>query len=130
MNWHHVGIHVTDLEKSIAFYESIFGFEVETRFEYDGESIVFLQKGHVRIELIKTEDQIMGEDRIHISWQVDNIHQWVESLGEKQVFPVDGPLFLDNGWQTVFFQGPDYEVIELIQLDNGLRSSDISTQTY
>ena len=30
---------------------------------------------------------------------------------------IEGPFKLKNGWETVFYQGPDNEVIEFLQME-------------
>ncbi len=49
---HHVGVHVEDLGRSIAFYEAVFGMRVVQRFVLGDEELAFLDGGPGLVELI------------------------------------------------------------------------------
>ena len=112
MNWHHIGIYVRELERSISFYQKHFGFSEEIRFQHEDEEIVFLTKGPIRIEFIQSETDYRSTEQIHFCWQVDELQQWVDRL---DLNPIEGPMTLANGWKTVLYQGPDQEIVELFQ---------------
>ncbi|WP_243296995.1 VOC family protein [Bacillus litorisediminis] len=112
MKWHHIGLHVSELERSSSFYQTHFGFKEEIRFQYEEEQIVFLTRGPVRIELIQSEIDVQKTEMIHFSWQVNDLDIWMDQL---KIHPIDGPISLRNGWRAVFYQGPDQEIIELFQ---------------
>lgn len=119
MKWHHVGIQVQDLEKSEKFYEEVFGFSIEQRFELVGEKITFLKRDSIRIELIQSEEkEEFYTDNIHISWEVNDLSDWIIQLQRNGIILAEGPIKLKNGWQAVFFEGPNQELIELIELAN------------
>ncbi|MET3699126.1 methylmalonyl-CoA epimerase [Bacillus oleivorans] len=112
MKWHHIGIQVKELERSISFYQTNFGFNEEIRFQYEDEQIVFLTRETIRIELIESRLESRKAEQLHFSWQVENLDEWVDQL---KINPIEGPITLPNGWRTVFYQGPDQELIELFQ---------------
>jgi lactoylglutathione lyase len=114
MKWHHAGIQVKNLDVSILFYERVFDFKIEQFLTLPGEKIAFLKKGNVRIELIELDDNPATFSPIHLSWQVEEIEEWLKRLGGQGLYPLEGPYKLENGWVTVFYEGPDHEVIELI----------------
>lgn len=117
MKWHHVGIHVQKMEESIRFYKECFDFSVEQSMELEGERIVFLQRDDIVVELVELEEKETTPETktIHFSWQVSDLSKWMEQLATSNLYPVEGPLVLNNGWTTVFYQGPNQEVIELIK---------------
>ncbi|MBY0123746.1 VOC family protein [Bacillus sp. S/N-304-OC-R1] len=116
MKWHHAGILVQNIDEAISFYEDIFEFKAEQCLTLPGEKIMFLKKGDVRIELIEPEEEFQRFSSIHLSWQVKGVGDWIEKLEKYGYLPSEGPLELDNGWTTVFFEGPNQEVIELIEI--------------
>ncbi|QED49405.1 VOC family protein [Cytobacillus dafuensis] len=115
MKWHHAGIQVRNLEDSIQFYKRMFDFTIEQYLTLPGEKIAFLKKEDIRIELIEAEESLVPFSSIHISWQVEGLEIWMNKLRSKGLYPLEGPIKLENGWVTVFYEGLDHEVIELIQ---------------
>lgn len=121
MNIHHYGIQVSNMEKSIKFYQSFLHLHVESTIHFMDEEIVFLTGKDIRIELIKgngIKSRFLG----HIAIQVENLSNFMLRINEKGYFPMEGPYQLFNGWRTVFYAGPDGEVIEFIQVSNDLEN--------
>lgn len=116
MRWHHGGIEVGSLEKSIQFYESMFDLKIEQRLMLNGEKIAFLKNEDVRIELIESEDFSSLSNSVHLAWQVDDVEDWIKRLNGRGLLPSEGPYKLKNGWTAVFYEGLDGEVIELVQM--------------
>ncbi|WP_062105658.1 VOC family protein [Bacillus niameyensis] len=116
MRWHHSGIEVRNLDDSISFYERMFDFKIEQFLTWSGEKIAFLKNDDVRIELIEAENTPDLCHSVHVAWQVDDIESWMKRLDGKGLSPSEGPYKLKNGWITVFYEGLDGEVIELIQV--------------
>lgn len=117
MKWHHVGIQVWKLEESVHFYKNKFGFEIEHTLLLPGEKIAFLIKDKIRIELVESKDSPATKSSVHLSWQVEDIEDLMKKLGEKELNPIEGPYSLDNGWTVVFYNGPNNEMIEFIQIN-------------
>ncbi|KQL17500.1 VOC family protein [Cytobacillus solani] len=116
MKWHHAGILVSNLNDSIQFYKRMFGFSFEKYLTFQDEKIVFLRNGNVQIELIESEENPVRLHSIHIAWQVEDIEGWNRKLKREGLYPSEGPYSIRNGWVTVFYEGPDREIIELIQV--------------
>ena len=86
---HHVRLTVSDLERSIAFYTEVLGFELKTRF---GPSSAFLHDGTVGLGLntpwhdITADEQRFDEARVgldHIGFRVaspDDVRRGAEHL--------------------------------------------------
>ncbi|WNS74973.1 VOC family protein [Bacillus sp. DTU_2020_1000418_1_SI_GHA_SEK_038] len=119
MKWHHGGIQVRNLEEAIEFYETVFDFKIEQYLTLLGEKIAFLIKGEVRIELIESEEAPVPISTIHLSWQVEDVEEWVKKLSVNGLELSEGPYKLKNGWDVVFYEGLNNEVIELIQVGEG-----------
>jgi lactoylglutathione lyase len=113
----HIGLNVSDLDRSKNFYQRVFGFEVVGESQEDGRRFVFLSEGR---KLVLTLWQ-QGEGRFdkqrpglhHLSFQVatiEDVKQAEQKLRELQV-----PLFYDGivphaeGAESggIFFEDPD-----------------------
>jgi lactoylglutathione lyase len=118
MKIHHIGIHVNNLEESEKFYKEMFGFKVEHRLTILSEKITFMttRDESIRIELIKEETVLPVEGTNHLAWEVKRIEHMTGKLASRGLFPIEGPFELDNGWKTVFYLGPNLEIIELIEI--------------
>lgn len=115
MRFHHFAIEVKDLESSIAFYQKNLGLREEGRLLFQKENIVFLTNKHFRIELIEGGQQNAAQG-VHICLEVDSLREVSNYFSENGISAIEGPYKLDNGWETVFYQGPDNEVIEFLQI--------------
>ncbi len=117
----HLAFHVSDLEKSISFYEDILGFK--KKFTLDNEDgtpwLVYLQVNENQfIELFPAEHKIQtqeGTSYMHLCLEVDNIHDLVKNISKKGV-KIDNPVImgLDNNYQA-WIHDPDGNPIELMQ---------------
>ena len=118
----HVGIRVTNMDVSIAFYCDKLGMKLMDRVSLNNEvELAFLSfsgSEHVRIELIsKGNESIPDRGRVdHIAFTVSDIEGEVERLRAAGVQLLDQqPRTILSGVQIFFFSGPDGEVLELFQ---------------
>ncbi|NDI35282.1 VOC family protein [Chengkuizengella sediminis] len=114
---HHVAIEVSDLSRSIEFYESL-GFIIEQSLDFQGEEMMFLVSGHFRLELYEVEDicsKSNDDKQMHIAFEVENWNEVLDWITEKKLKITEGPFKLENGWRTIFVKGYDGEIIEFIQ---------------
>lgn len=112
MKLHHVGVHVSHLKNSIEFFKSVFGFEKESHFIFMEEEIVFLTLGDFRLELVSSNEE--NQVNTHICFEVNNLTDIMAQC--KALRKMEGPYELDNGWQTVFYEGPNQEIVEFMQV--------------
>lgn len=75
------------------------------------EEIVFLVSGEVRVELVSSG--VVNSETAHICYEVNNLHQAMTRMDSDR--KTEGPYTLTNGWMTVFYEGPNGEIIELLQ---------------
>lgn len=115
MRIHHFAIEVKDLETSIAFYQKYLGLQEEGRLRFNKGDIVFLANNNFRLELISGDQQNVSQG-IHICFEVDSVQEIMKTFIEEGIFVSEGPYKLKNGWKTVFYEGPDKEVIEFLQI--------------
>lgn len=110
MRLHHYGLEVSNLEESIKFYTDLLGLELESRHNFLGEEIAFLASSHFRLELVCHHQ---STNSAHICFEISDLQQVIKTLGSNHI--AEGPYKLDNGWQTVFYEGPNHEVLEFLQ---------------
>lgn len=113
----HIGLNVSDLERSKQFYREVFGFEVMGESQQDGRRFLFLGKGRNLVLTLwqqasgRFEKQRPGLH--HLSFQVGAIEQVKEverKLRELNVpFLYDGIVPHGEGMQSggIFFEDPD-----------------------
>ncbi|WP_017811393.1 VOC family protein [Paenibacillus shenyangensis] len=119
----HVGIMVTSIEKSIAFYEQVIGLQhLETNGHVDDAiRLAFLAfRGHTdtEVELVQGYTGALTEEgRVHhIAFTVDDIEEEYARIQRLQLSNLDQTITtLPNGSRYFFFSGPDGERLEFFQ---------------
>jgi len=136
--WHHVAISVKDMQKTLAFYRDLLGFEVDwDRDHYSGEMFsrvvglpgadahVVMLKGHgARLELFQYYTP-PGEERsrknqcdtglTHFALAVKDIHQVYERLSAAGVHFNCPPQNLRPGVWATYMKDPEGSTIELVE---------------
>lgn len=119
----HSMIRVMDEDKSVDFYEKVFGLTSKQRFDFDDFTLIYLKNDEVNFELELTvnkgreEPYTHGTGYGHMAFVVDNLedeHNRLKSLG----MPVNDIVeFKDENLPAKFFfiTDPDGYKIELIQ---------------
>jgi methylmalonyl-CoA/ethylmalonyl-CoA epimerase len=124
----HIGISVPDLDASIAWYGSMFGFALESR-EYlpiVPAHIAFLRRGAFRIELFQVEGAApLPEERRqpnldvrthgnkHVCYRVRDVPAFVAGLRERGADIVFEKII--NGTPMAFIRDNAGNLVELIQ---------------
>jgi lactoylglutathione lyase len=111
MRLHHYGLEVANLEESIKYYTDLLGLELESRHSFLGEEIAFLASSHFRLELVCHPD---SNNSAHLCFEISDLQQVIDNLGRNKI--AEGPYKLNNGWETVFYKGPNHEMIEFLQM--------------
>ena len=140
---HHVGIIVSDLEKSLQFYRDVLGAE----FLYTGGAspedvaeevnvpgattqLAVLKLGSLTVELveyIKPKIRLQGLSAAaigtsHVAFEVDDIDAEVERLKQKGVKFNAPPKLIEEGenegWVWTYFNDPDGCQLELVENRN------------
>lgn len=115
MRFHHYGLEVSNLEESIKHYTNLLGLEVESKHSFLGEEIAFLSSTHFRLELVCHPH---STNSAHLCFEVSDLQQVINTFGTNKI--AEGPYKLDNGWESVFYEGPHHEMIEFLQLAQSL----------
>lgn len=120
----HVGIMVTNIEQSIAFYTQVVGLKhLYTMMHGDGIIRLAFLAGtdgeESEIELIENySGQLAAEGRTHhVAFTVDDVEaEFVRLNGLADVKVTDEEITtLPNGARYFFFEGPDGEFLEMFQ---------------
>ncbi len=114
----HVALHVTDLDRTISFYEENFGFRKYFQHEATaGMQIAYLKLGDTVLELTHRSDGSMTG--FHFCLETDSFDETVAELQRCGVPLLREPHGTaareprEEGWRRVVFGGPDGEQIEL-----------------
>jgi len=116
----HIGIMVTDLDRSIAFYQDILGLKLRQRTTTaTGTNIAFFQVGNVEIELVagSANGYHPGDGIVnHLAFTVSDLDAMIEHLKAHQVETISPkPIPVWEGMRVFFFRGPDGEKLELCE---------------
>jgi len=135
----HIGICVTDLERSLRFYRDLLGFQHEHELAVEGEPTdtllrlrgvrlraVYLQRDGVRIELLHygsppapaPRSRPMNEPGLtHLSFRVADMDATLAALRAAGERVLDETVirFPEVGSAACFIVDPDQQLIELVQ---------------
>lgn len=115
MKMQHITINVSDLEKSIKFYEAVLKIKVLGDLRAMGSPIVFLgeEETDVKVELIENKDNVFKGSGISAGFHVadlDEAYEEVKSMG----YPVSGMISPNPKVRFFFVTDPDGFQIQLI----------------
>jgi len=122
----HVALIVTDMEKSISYYSSMFGFSLRTRRQIKTRDLAFLkhdQQPGFEIELIRdlvpqgeySERGIVN----HLAFTVENMEEAIRFYKEKGIiFHSEAYDTANDGTKTIFFHGPNEELLQFVERGN------------
>lgn len=118
----HIGIPTNDIDKTVAFYESL-GFEtaLSTVNEAAGERVVFLRLKNLVIETYQNNNAALLNGAIdHIAIDVQDVEKVFAMLKEQNFELLDTNVnflpFWENGVKFFTILGPNQEKIEFSQM--------------
>ncbi|GGE27961.1 lactoylglutathione lyase [Pullulanibacillus camelliae] len=119
----HVALIVTDMEKSIAYYSSMFGFSLRTRRQNKHRELAFLkhdQQPGFEIELIRDLVPQAGySDKgivNHLAFTVENIEEAIRFYKKRGLtFNSETYDTANDGTKTIFFYGPNQELLQFVE---------------
>lgn len=103
MQFHHLGLEVNSLEKSLAFFVLVCHCQIEEELILAGERIFFLTNGELRVEL--TEN--IETSGWHICFEVEEFPSFLRYTADYQRY--------ENGWESVFFHNQEGLLIEFLK---------------
>ena len=133
---HHIGLTVSDLDRAVDFYQSVFDVPEAARFGVGGEAFatgvdidgasarfVHLDLGSVRLELVGYEPT--GEPRAsptlnqpgatHSGVRVADLDAFYASL-PADIESVSPPQTTESGTKICFLRDPDGNLVELLEV--------------
>lgn len=118
----HIGVRVSDMQRSLEFYVNDLGMELTDLYTRNGGTqLGFVQAGTCIIELIcspNVDVKALSAGQVdHICFECDDIEEYMSKLeGKVEVIsPIGTMPDIMGGAKNVFFKGPDGERIELFQ---------------
>jgi lactoylglutathione lyase len=117
----HTRMRVNDLERTVKFYEEVFGLEVTKRHESPrGSKLVFLAVPNSDEEIEITYFPGSGpvevqEDLMHLAFEVDSMDTFGDHLRTIGVEFSDGPTESSSGSTFAFVDAPEGYEIEVIE---------------
>jgi catechol 2,3-dioxygenase-like lactoylglutathione lyase family enzyme len=129
MKYHHIGLSVRNLEKSLKFYKEVFGFVEVRRLEREdlGIKAVFLklnQEDNLHLELIQSSKPIENEDdpfdlRVlglkHLAFEVDDADKKYRELKEEG-YEITEPRAGKSCKKYFFIKDPDGLNMEFFEI--------------
>ena len=124
----HIGLFITDIEKSKKFYTEVLEFDTVYECaldEPDGTStkIAFIKNGDLTLELVQVANPPKRTDGWvdHIALKVEDIESVRDTLSSRGVkFETDditfAPNVFPNGSKWILFRGPDNEHLEITEV--------------
>ncbi|HSI13309.1 MAG TPA: VOC family protein [Chthoniobacter sp.] len=117
----HTRYRVSDLEKTVAFYQDVLGLELIRRHTSPrGSQLVFFKApgSEEEIEICKYDgsgEVKVGYDITHLAFEVDDIESFAKHSASKGYPLSDGPTPTSTGSVIAFVDAPEGYEIELIQ---------------
>ncbi|SER91881.1 VOC family protein [Natrinema salaciae] len=132
---HHVGITVSDLEETLAFYRDVLDLPVADRFSVGGEAFadavgvadasadfVHLEADGIRLELVEYDPEAGGSPAAglnqsgasHVGLSVDDLETFSEALPD-DVPTISEPRTTESGTTIMFLRDPEGNLVEVIE---------------
>ncbi|MBN2335051.1 VOC family protein [Candidatus Bathyarchaeota archaeon] len=113
----HIGIYVKDIEKSLKFYDEVFGFPVKQRSGSGEAKIVILDIGGGLLELVQRPGSPCPPPTgnwSHMALHVSDFDEKVAMLEEMKA-EITRKVTMDSGSRLCFFKDPDGHTLELME---------------
>ena len=108
-------VHVTDLERSVKFYEDVVGLNVVRRLPGPYGDIVFLSAGGETLLELMGGRRCDVDDDISIGFSTDDLDALTEELYAKGVKIHSGPFSPAPGVRFLFVQDPDGLMMQFVE---------------
>lgn len=118
---HHVALIVSDIEKTIEFYENLFGFQFVQEIKYDDFTVVFLNNSSFNLELIVQnqpfEHNVTDSSRYdHLCFETKYFTNFLDNLiGSGYVEQTIVVTTSKTGTKSLFINGINGEKIQVLE---------------
>lgn len=123
ISFHHLCVHVNNLEASIAWYENVLQFKLERLHTLTNTRMAFLTLQHSKsmtIELLEdgtTTKNMIGSPCHHFCFATTQFDDVYKSLKHHNVsFDITGVRKTASGQKTIYFYGINEERIQLLEV--------------
>ena len=117
----HTRMRVSDLDKTVNFYQKVFGLEVTRRHESPrGSKLVFLAVPNSDEEIELTYFPGSGpvevqEDLMHLAFEVEDMNAFADHIKSVGYEFSDGPTVSSSGSTFAFVDAPEGYEVEIIE---------------
>ena len=113
-------IRVTEMQKSIEFYESILKMKIVRKLNpNENMQLIFLRgEGEVMVELIENRSIVKLDkvsSNVSIGLFIDDMDKILELLKSQKILIKRGPITVPNGNRLLFIEDPNGVEIEFIE---------------
>ncbi len=117
---HHVHLFSSNIDKSVNFYQQMFGARIIFDREMAGARNVLISIGDGKINFYDQPPKNQGRGIVHhLGIETDNLEGLVEHM-RKKGYHFEKSIRDYGGWRYVMAEGPDNVLLELFQImDNG-----------
>ena len=123
LKFHHFGIEVKDIDKSIDFYTNILGFKVSYQKTYSkdfNETFVLIDLDggilELRVSHSKDVDTTQPSVRHHIAFETDDVDTIADIAKKNNIKIIDGPRNIKGDIRLATLLDPDNNVIDFGQV--------------
>lgn len=120
MKFGHIGIYISDVEKSLEFYTKVLGCKVIKDYQYPNSRLLFLDAHGIIIELVYKADNVIRPIGLkeHLAFKVDSLDEKIQELKNFGI-ELDGEPAIVGKARIGFFNGPDNERFEFVERIEG-----------
>lgn len=113
---HHAHLFASDIDKTIQFYQAMFGAEVLFDKEMAGARNVMISIGNGKINFYDQPPRGEGREIVHhLGIETDNLKALMDHMKSKGFKFKNEIKYLDT-WKYVVAEGPDKILLELFQI--------------
>ncbi|OCA91513.1 hypothetical protein A8F94_01615 [Bacillus sp. FJAT-27225] len=114
MKFHHFAIETNNLTETADFYVNKLGFVIKEKVLFEGTEVLFLDLEGFTSELCEISEERNDSSQTHFCFETPDLKAFIDRMSGWGFMPTEGPFKLENGWETVFFEGPSGETIEFL----------------
>lgn len=122
MKFLHAMIRVSDIKKSLKFYQELLGLKLSNTMDLDDCKLYYLSDGESDFELELThnfetpkEGYTQGSQFGHFAFEVPSIDEFTQKMKDFGVDYLYEPFEIKPGLRIAFLQDPDGAEIEVIE---------------